>query len=134
MVLKLGDDPDALMVLLYIIHGSTRKVLRNPTVEFLTALAKLVDYYQLHEVVEPYSDVWIANLKAPKSYCPRVLPWLFISWVFQNRENFKNITRILIEECDDEVLTLVEHKDLLIPDRIPGRVVNSCRGVSLMNQ
>jgi len=55
--LALGDDdPDAFEILLNIIHGLTRKVPRSVTLDMLTKLAVLINYYQMHEAVELFSD------------------------------------------------------------------------------
>jgi len=56
------DDPDAFYILMNIIHSITRKVPRCVTLDMLAKLAVLVNYYQMHEAVEPFSDSWITNL------------------------------------------------------------------------
>jgi hypothetical protein len=105
LVVKLSDDLDALIILMNIVHGKTRKVPRHVPLHTLADLAHLVNYYQLHEAVELFSDTWITSLKQEtqiESYDPElVLPWLFISWVFQKGSDFQKMTRILIWESDD---------------------------------
>jgi hypothetical protein len=120
VVIPLSDDSEALIILMYIVHGIMRKVPRSITLDTLTELACLTDYYQLHEAVEFVSDTWIASLKQkafPKSLGPAVIPWLFISWVFRKRDEFKKITCILENESDDRWVENVD-KDLIIPDSI----------------
>lgn len=57
------DDPATLLILLGIIHGRTRKVPRLMDLKTLTRLAILVDYYNLHETVKMFLDMWIDGLK-----------------------------------------------------------------------
>ena len=121
LTMQLPDDPEALIILMYIVHGITRKVPRNVPLNTLTELAKLVDYYCLHEAVELFSDTWVANLKEkafPKSYNPEVVSWLFISWVFHKGDAFERMTQAMICECDDKSLNDIEHENIPIPPSI----------------
>jgi hypothetical protein len=115
------DDSRALAILMYIVHGMTRKVPRHVTLRTLTTLAGLVNYYQLHEAVELFSDTWIANLEEglPGSNLNVVLQWLFISWVFQKGDKFKKMSRILERESDDR---LEDGVDESIP--IPASIIS----------
>ncbi|KAL2071710.1 hypothetical protein VTL71DRAFT_12945 [Oculimacula yallundae] len=97
------DDPDCLIILLNIIHGMTRKVprgLENP--DTLVGLATLIDYYQLHEVAELFSDGWLSarggeDAREHVGYgCHHLLQDLWISWVFQDSSAFKDVMRSLI--------------------------------------
>jgi hypothetical protein len=77
LVMKLSDDAEVLIILTYIVHGMTRKVPRNIPLFTLAKLAELVSYYHLHEVVEIFSDSWVANLERTlflKSYDPELVP------------------------------------------------------------
>lgn len=120
VVIPLEDDPNSLVILMNIIHGMTRKVPRTVTLDTLTMLAHLVSYYHLHEVVELFSDTWIANLKHksfPTSYSPEVIPWLFISWVFKKGNEFEKLTCILEHESDGKLQEDIDsiNKNFLIP-------------------
>lgn len=124
LTIPLSDDPDVLIILMHIVHGMTRKVPRFVTLDTLSRLAKLVDYYHLHEVVELFSDTWVSNLKRkafPNSYNPDVVPWLFISWVFHKKDEFLKLTQILICECDSKSIDEMDHKDIPIPFFITGK-------------
>ena len=122
LVVKLSDDPEALTVLMHIVHGMTRKVPRNVPLHTLADLANLVNYYKLHEAVELFSDTWVTGLrqKLPlESYDPEVLlRWFFISWVFQKGYDFKKMTRILICEGDDRLEDNVDNERIPIPASI----------------
>ncbi|KAG4428533.1 hypothetical protein IFR05_015986 [Cadophora sp. M221] len=56
------DDPDALIILLNVIHGKTRVVPREVDLHTLAKIATLVDYYHMHETVELWSDIWIEKI------------------------------------------------------------------------
>jgi hypothetical protein len=117
------DDPDAFEILLNIIHGLTRKVPRSVSLDMLTKLAVLVNYYQMHEVVELFSDTWIDNLAReglPLSYCPEAISWLLITWVFHKPLEFREVSRVIELGCDE---TLEDDFDesLPIPPPILGK-------------
>jgi hypothetical protein len=78
-----NDDPDAISILLDVIHGHT-KVPRKVDFELLIHISILVDKYQLQEVVEVFSDGWIQVLdqEVPASLTVDLIPWLYIFWVF----------------------------------------------------
>ncbi len=117
------DDPDAFEILLNIIHGLTRRVPRRVTLDMLTKLAVLVNYYQMHEVVELFSDTWINTLAKeglPQSYSTETIRWLLISWVFHKPMEFQAVSRIIELGCDE---TLEDDFDesLPVPSPIIGR-------------
>lgn len=122
VVIKLPDDAGAFIILMYIVHGMTRKVPRNIPLFTLAKLAELVNYYQLHEVVEIFSDLWVANLErnlSLKSYDPEpVPPWLFISWVFQKGDEFEKMTQILICGSSDKLQDDIDEGGVPIPASI----------------
>lgn len=107
------EDPDAMIILLNIIHGLSSKVPRRVDLNMLSRLAVVVHHWQMHETVELWSDTWIEHLKRekglPRSYTPKILlSWLFISWVFRKDEDFENMSKILERECDDNLDNEVE--------------------------
>jgi BTB/POZ domain len=109
------DDPDAFEILLNIIHGLTRRVPRTVSLDMLTKLAILVNYYQMHEVVELFSDTWIDNLAGeglPLSYCPEAISWLLITWVFHKPLEFREVSRVIELGCNE---TLEDDFDESLP-------------------
>jgi hypothetical protein len=122
LVIKLSDDPDELIILMHIVHGMMRKVPRSLPLHTVAGLANLINYYQLHEAVEPFPDIWIENLDFEafqRSYKPKaVLRWLLISWVFQKRDQFEKMTQTLIYESDDKLQEVVDHESIPIPASI----------------
>jgi hypothetical protein len=131
------DDPDAFVILLNIIHGHNRKVPRLVDLSLLIRIAILVDKYQMLERVEIFSDMWIDELQGskngiPKSLTPDVLSWLSISWVFNKADPFRQLTRILAMEGDDD-MGGEKLQVLPIPDRVISmNTLKSCH-CSLIN-
>jgi hypothetical protein len=118
------EDPDAMVILLHIIHGLTRKVPRQVSLKMLSRLAFVVNHRQIHEAVELFSDSWIKNLKRdplPCSYIPEVLSWLFIFWVFQKEDDFRNMSQILERESDHSL----EDKADAVP-LVPASIISEC--------
>lgn len=66
---------EALLVVMNIIHGRSRQVPKEVTLEFLAELSVIVDYYQCHEAMDMYGDRWLPRLPEPPraikgtSYC-----------------------------------------------------------------
>lgn len=100
------DDPDAFEILLNIIHGLTRKVPRTVSLEMLTKISVLVNYYQMQEVVELFSDTWIEHLAReglPVSHGPEAVSWLLIAWVFHKPLEFRAVSRAIELGCDEKL-------------------------------
>jgi hypothetical protein len=79
-----------------IIHGRTRKVPEALSLEMLTKIAVLVDFYECLEVVEMWSKIWIEKLKStvPGNYSMELMLWVCISWVFQQAEIFQKVIKV----------------------------------------
>ncbi|KAI1941983.1 hypothetical protein LOZ66_001464 [Ophidiomyces ophidiicola] len=94
------DDPDALLILLNIIHGRVRKVPLRVDLSTLTQLAILVDKYDVHEAVELFSTFWFDNLKStiPSHFTNDVPAWICICWVFNRPEEFSIVTRLALRQ------------------------------------
>lgn len=120
------DDPEALKILVDIIHSRHKHAPKKVGLDLLTHIAILVDKYRLHEAVGLYSDIWIRGLlpTVPKSIDggDAVLQWLCISWVFELEEEFAKMSRVLMAEgCDSAENILRRSKwDLPIPVSVIG--------------
>lgn len=101
-------DPEAFLILLNIIHGHTRRVPRLVMLKQLTELAVLVDYFQCHEIVELFSNLWVdaLRLQVPSERTNNVVRWIFISWVFRDAAIFKKVTRTAQRTAVAEMGTL----------------------------
>ncbi|EEP76428.1 predicted protein [Uncinocarpus reesii 1704] len=94
------DDPDALLILLNIIHGHVRKVPLSVDLITLIQLAILVDKYDIHEAVELFSNFWFDNLKStiPGEYTDDIPAWICICWVFDRPNEFKVTTHLALRQ------------------------------------
>jgi hypothetical protein len=121
------EDPEAMTILMHIIHGLTSKVPRYVSLETLTKIAGVVNHRQMHDAVEFFSDTWIEKLKPtvnalPGSHTTEVLEWLFIVWVFQKEDEFRKVSQVLQRESDD---TLEDEVDEGPP--IPASIICKCQ-------
>lgn len=119
MEIKEPWDPDALRILMDIMHGRTRKVPKSISLEMLAKIAVLVDYYQCLEVVEVWVNMWIEPLKitAPKRYSRDTILWMCISWVFRQRVLFQAATSAALMHSRERVQTM----ELPIPESVIGK-------------
>lgn len=94
------DDAQAMMVLLNIIYGLSREIPRTIDLQQLTAIAVLVDKYELHQVVEVYTDIWFHRLYNPHTIIEsRLSDWIFVCWVLGKATEFKSLTQRAILCC-----------------------------------
>ncbi|OJJ31982.1 hypothetical protein ASPWEDRAFT_643803 [Aspergillus wentii DTO 134E9] len=88
-------DPDAFLIILNVIHGRLNRVPRVVTLETLTEVAILTDYFQCHEPLGLFPSKWVDSLRSP---VPRPiylggLNWILISWVFGIDDIFTSSTK-----------------------------------------
>ena len=120
--IPLSADLDAMIILLNIVHGVSRKVPRQVNLDVLNKLAVLVSSLGMLEAVQFFSDTWIDNFQRegfPESYNENVLPLLFVFWVFDRPLEFKNMTRITQRECDEKLGE--DMQEVPIPHSIIGK-------------
>lgn len=96
-----GQDPEAMLIIMNIIHGRTREIPISIDVNILTKIAVLVDYLQCHEVTEPYLDKWIEKTEegVPKTHSRQPMRWLCISIVFEKAGLFKDMARTVLRQA-----------------------------------
>ncbi|QSZ33629.1 hypothetical protein DSL72_005197 [Monilinia vaccinii-corymbosi] len=123
------DDPDAMRILVDIVHCHHKDVPRKVKLGLLTHLAVLVDKYRLHEAVQIYSDMWISHAKKkfPSSMAEDgveiCLQWLCISWVFEKPRDFTSMTRIFQQESTQSLSSMISESPWDIP--VPSNVVEN---------
>jgi hypothetical protein len=120
--IPLSADFDAMIVLLNIIHGASRKVPRQTSFEVLKKLAVLVCELGMLDTVQFFSDTWIDNfqrLGLPTSYNENIPSLIYIFWVFDRASEFKDMSRIAQRECDENLQNNVG--DVPIPHIILGK-------------
>lgn len=115
VTIPISVDPDTLIILLNIIHGKTREVPRQVSLDLLRKLAVMVSGFKILGSVEFFADTWIENSKGelPAGYTGEVLSWLFVFFVFERAEEFRDMTRITQRECDEKFDE--DARELLLP-------------------
>jgi hypothetical protein len=121
--IPLSADLDAMIVLLNIVHGVSRKVPRQVKLDTLSKLAMLVSVFGMIDAVQFFSDTWIDDFQRkglPQSYDEKVLSLLFVFWVFDRPAEFKNMSRITQRECDENLDE--DAQNVPIPRNIIGKL------------
>lgn len=115
------DDPDALVILLGITHGLSRRIPRRIDSQTFLAVVILIDKYEFHEMAEVFTDMWFVELWKPGS--ERESPdseWIFICWVLNKELEFRNLTMGAI--LDNE--RPYGPEDVLFPCEIAGKITS----------
>ncbi|KAI2618683.1 hypothetical protein GGS26DRAFT_574135 [Hypomontagnella submonticulosa] len=101
-------DPDALLILMYVIHGRNNRVPRSPGLEMLAKVAVLVDYYRCHEAVQVHKYFWYLRLNelVPKIGNGRLILWLLVASVFQWTETLADAKGTALQHFDGRIPTL----------------------------
>lgn len=101
-------DASAFLIVQDIIHGHGRLVPTSLSVELLAKIAAIVDYYDCHDVTEPFVDRWIQDLRGnfPSSYGKDCVLWLSISWVFLRVDVLQKMAVLAIKGCEPSVETM----------------------------
>ncbi|KAK6832708.1 hypothetical protein RU639_003913 [Aspergillus parasiticus] len=121
------------LILMLIIHHRTRMVPRQLSLDRIVEMARLVDYYECYEAVEPFVDSWLIsqNIKSLSSqyWIPgsggRAERWIFISWVFNEAKPFKDAS-IYLESKSTGMITFNE---LPVPRSIQDAINSSRRAL-----
>lgn len=102
------EDPEAMLIIINVTHGRTRQIPRCVDLDMLTKIAVLVDYLECHEVIEPFSDMWIDDLKGSiaVTYSKALIQWLCISLIFHKESQFTVMTRTAIRQSKGPIQTL----------------------------
>lgn len=113
-------DSEALLAILNIIHLRNRQVPHEVSLEMLSKLAVIVDYFEFHEAVEVFSKTWIADLQGslPTSYCRDLILWMWISHVFHEEDILKTVICTAVRHS----LGWMEDLGLPIPEHIISQV------------
>ncbi|KAM0503630.1 hypothetical protein ACHAP8_002869 [Fusarium lateritium] len=93
-------DAAALAIVMDAIHGRYKDIPEDINPGLLARIATIIDYYACHENLQPISDIWITGVcesyQLPEQYCKSTFVWLYISWVFSERNMMSHISRILL--------------------------------------
>ncbi|KAI1086059.1 hypothetical protein F5B19DRAFT_200455 [Rostrohypoxylon terebratum] len=122
-------DSAALLTVMDIIHLRNRRVANSVTLEHLSQLAVIVDYFEFHEAVEVFSKRWISNLQPeiPTSYCRDLILWIWVSHVFQEKKVLKNVINTAVQHSPGQMQSL----GLPIPDSTINKVNKQRRAAAV---
>ncbi|KAK2757355.1 hypothetical protein FQN54_004869 [Arachnomyces sp. PD_36] len=129
-------DLRAFLVVLNIVHGRTRKVPFDVSLDLLFEIAIIVNYYECFEAVEVYLPYWFHGLEpVPGSSSFDLIKWLCISWVFRKTNIFFRVTRILLRQGKGQLQHLNLPISKLVIDTIDGtRERAICRVYEILNE
>ncbi|UNI22369.1 hypothetical protein JDV02_008265 [Purpureocillium takamizusanense] len=103
-------DQDALLIVMNVIHGRNKRVPREVDFETLAKIAVILDYYQCHEALEVFTDMWLRSLKhaapLPTAYGRDAVLWLHIAHVLSDDGTARAITKMMQCELDQPLFTL----------------------------
>ncbi|KAF2966964.1 hypothetical protein GQX73_g6619 [Xylaria multiplex] len=87
--------PEAMLIVLNIMHGRNNEVPRELDLDSLAEVARVVDYFGCYEVMEVPAKSWIPHLEdeIPESYGDKLLTWIRIAGAFHEDKIFKRCTR-----------------------------------------
>ena len=72
----------------------------------LAKIALIVDYYQCHEIVEIFADVWMNALgKEPTTYGLDSMLRLLTSWVFSQADTFQKMASLALRHSQGPIKT-----------------------------
>ncbi|KAL7813423.1 hypothetical protein V8C26DRAFT_421621 [Trichoderma gracile] len=91
-------DEEALLMLMNIIHGKTADLSTTISLEMLAKVSALVDYYQCHEAVRFFNNLWLRGIDQQALSGRDLLLLLSVSCVFPDPNTFKELTRTLINK------------------------------------
>ncbi|KAI9934504.1 hypothetical protein MW887_000118 [Aspergillus wentii] len=107
--LGLSDcDPDALLIILNIIHGYNSKVPRSVSIELLLDLAAVVEHLQCHEVVEVFASIWIQRAKDEQGPLSDEASLVSIGWAFRDNARIRDDLENTQENARNELFSLLE--------------------------
>ncbi|KAK0613273.1 hypothetical protein B0T14DRAFT_275988 [Immersiella caudata] len=103
-----GWDSKAMYIVLSAIHYRTREIPRRVTLEMLCKITVLVDYYELHDALYFFLDLWIDSLQysLPKTYGRDLILWICITSIFSSTRIHKAVTSVAVSQCPGEFRTL----------------------------
>lgn len=102
-------DPEAFLIVLQILHGRNKQVPRKVSLDMLAKIAILEDYYTFGESLDIFTEMWIQELmkvSIPKVYCRDLVLWIWVAWLFDKDQQFKQATTVAIKQSTEALRTL----------------------------
>ncbi|KAF8545524.1 hypothetical protein BDD12DRAFT_800569 [Trichophaea hybrida] len=119
------DHPEALVIVLKVIHHCTDDIPDYLDVGMIYIVALIVDKYDVVRPLVSWFKLWIQPFRGIAAKSPRYKEWFWISWVSRDAALFAETTRRLVLETklDDDGEMVIKGKRITntLPDRIMGR-------------
>lgn len=114
-----GWDIDALLIVLYAIHGQYHLIPEKLTIEALAKVAVITDYYLCKKVLYIMAKTWINNLEGQvPATCGRdLMIWIWVSWYFRLCPDFELAT--------SRAMSLSEYRINSLGLPIPGNIIGT---------
>ncbi|KAH8625721.1 hypothetical protein IG631_19600 [Alternaria alternata] len=115
-------DPEAFLIVLRILHGRNKQVPRKVSLDMLAKIAILEDYYTFGESLDVFTEMWVQELikvSIPTVYCRDLVLWIWVAWLFDKDQQFKEATTVAIKQSTEALRTL----DLPIPTILSGMFI-----------
>ncbi|KAF4956616.1 hypothetical protein FGADI_3768 [Fusarium gaditjirri] len=94
-------NPDALLLVLNVIHGMNDEFPLVTSVEFLAEVAAVTDYYQCQRGMQLAAEVWRQTMYGlPLRYGKRCVLWLSIAWCFGWKDVFFRLAHFFIQHSE----------------------------------
>ncbi|XXH04933.1 hypothetical protein Hte_011355 [Hypoxylon texense] len=117
-------DSQALLTVMNIIHLRHRQVPDDITLEMLSKIAVIGDYFEFHEAIEVSAKAWIGKLQRtlPKSYCRDLILWVWVCHVFHNEDILKTAITTAVRDCPGQIqgLGFPMLDQIIVPRRTRG--------------
>ncbi|CAN9261745.1 unnamed protein product [Alternaria alternata] len=102
-------DPEAFLIVLRILHGRNKQVPRKVSLDMLAKIAILEDYYTFGESLDVFTEIWVQELikvSIPTVYCRDLVLWIWVAWLFDKDQQFKEATTTAIKQSTESLRTL----------------------------
>jgi hypothetical protein len=101
-------DPEALGIVLRIMHASNQNLPDNVTLEMLVSIGKIVDDLQCHEALSFFVKVWTSRIGQPIPHymCKSLIQWIFVASVFKFDEYLRKATRVALMDSTGHIDSL----------------------------
>lgn len=124
--LTLDDNPDAMLLILKLLHHRSNDVPREVDLGMLYEIVLIADKYDLTEALVPWVIIWTGHHREQQLFGSASSPelQLCISWMLRDSTTFKEISRRLILETTlDASEDLVTREGNVVGEGISDRVV-----------
>lgn len=93
-------NPNAVAVIMNVIHGQTRKIPQGITLGELVEFATMADFFQCAEAVELAAKLWVQPLKRhiPSYWTAEIPRWIMVSCVFHDQEALGKALKVAVED------------------------------------